>query len=278
MSLLANLNAFKNKVKTAPVLTTKTAKSTSPAASTKSTTPTPSISKRPFVDDDNDDDTISSTHEKELKKAAYDSGSGSGTHLSTKLLLAVGYIKEKGRPVTVESLLSYLNLNGEEQRTKLVNLLVKLDKIEYNERDKTVEYVSIYNIKSKDQLLSFLRGQATFKGISVKELKDGWSGCLDAIDELEKEGKILVLRMKKNDDPRLVWANVGSELGLVDDEFMKTWNDVKLPERAELPGMLKSLGLKPASVDPATGKEETTQEIKREKAERERLQILIWLY
>lgn len=45
--------------------------------------------------------------------------------------------------------------------------------------------------------MTFLRSQQTFQGISVKQLKDGWNGCLVAIDELEKNGAILVLRTKR---------------------------------------------------------------------------------
>jgi transcription initiation factor TFIIE subunit beta len=244
-NLLDNLNAFKSKVKTAPVLSTRTIKS-----------PTPPVpQKRRLLENDDDDN-------KDIKRPSMDN---SGTHLSTKLLLAVDYIKSKAKPVSIDALLSYLNLNDDTQGSKLVNLLINLDKMSYDKTNKTLEYVSIHNIKSKDELLSFLRNQPTFKGISVKELKDGWNGCIDAINELEEEDTILVQRTKKDNSPRLVWANVGGPLGIIDEEFVKSWQNVKLPERSELPGKLAKLGLKPASVDPNTIKKDVQQETKKRK-------------
>ncbi|CEP20734.1 TFA2 [Cyberlindnera jadinii] len=258
-NLLDNLNAFKSKVKSAPVLTSRTI--TSPSPSRKSTTPQPLQPpvKRRLDDEDEDDEN------EESKKQHIDP---SGTHLSTKLLLAVDYIKGKAQPVAIDALLSYLNLNEDSQRQKLVNLLTNLEKIQYDKDDQTLEYVSIHNIKTKDDLLKFLIDQTTFKGISVKELKDGWNGCIDAINELEEEGKILVLRTKKDNNPRLVWFNLGGELGSIDEEFVKSWQNVKLPERSELPGKLSALGLKPASVDPNTIKKDTTQQETKKRKQR----------
>lgn len=251
------MNAFRNKVKTAPVLSS-VKKTVSPAPSSPSTYSTISV-KRTAEEDDFDDDY-------KPKKPAHDT---TGSHLSTKLLLAVEYIKDRDAPVKVDALLSYLNINNDTQNSKLVSLVKNLDKIKYHEKDNTLEYVSIHNIKTKDDLLVFLRSQPTFRGISVKELKDGWNGCLGAINELEQEDKILVLRTKKDNHPRLVWANVGGELGAIDEEFVKIWLNVKLPERSELPGKLNKLGLKPASVDPATiKKDDNNAQIKKRKQRR----------
>lgn len=257
--LLANLNAFKNKVKSAPVLTSArrvptpppTAKSNGKSSTSSST----SGSKRAAADDydEYDDEEHGSRH----KKPAYDA---SGSHLSTKLLLAVEYIKERTKPVHIDALLSYLSLNNDDQKSKLLSLIKNLDKIHYDQSANTLEYVSVHNIKNKDELLIFLRSQPTFKGISVKELKDGWNDCVQSINELEKEGTILVLRTKKDNHPRLVWANVGGELGSIDEEFVQSWLQVKLPDRSELPGLLKKRGLKPASVDPATVKNNNSNE------------------
>lgn len=243
--LLADLNAFRTKVKSAPVLPPQTSK--------KSASPTPpstasTVAKRPIDEIDlDDDDTIS-------KKPSLDA---TGSHLSTKLLLAVEYVKDRGVPVPVSQLTSYLNLNNAEQQQKLLTLIKNLDKIKFIPSTNSLEYVSIHNIKSKEELLQFLRTRATFKGIPVKELRDGWNGCYDAINELEDEGKVLVLRTKKDSAPRLVWANNGGELGKIDEEFVKIWLSIKLPEPADLPGKLNKLGLKPASVDPATIKKDT---------------------
>ena len=121
-----------------------------------------------------------------------------------------------------------------------------------------------------------MRRQTTFKGTSVKELKDGWAGCVAAIDELESQGKILVLRNKKENAPRLVWANNGGELGYIDTEFKDMWDQVKLPEPDVLYQKLLDQGLKPTGADPNLIKKQPQQkEKKQKKQEEERLQIHI---
>ncbi|KAH3670282.1 hypothetical protein WICMUC_004935 [Wickerhamomyces mucosus] len=260
--LLANLNAFKNKVKSAPVLS-QTRRISSPSTPSSISSSKSTNSQKRTISDKNkndssssylggsDDDDDQDDDSYRLKKPAYDT---TGSHLSTKLLLAVEYIKSKTTTIPVSSLLSYLSLNDPEQRIKLIGLIKNLPKIKYDPIEETLEYVSIHNIKTKAELINFLRSQATFKGISVKELKDGWNDALQVIKELEDEGLILVLKTKKDNQPRLVWTNVGDPLNLIDDEFVTIWNGVKLPPQAELPGLLKQRGLKPASVDPATVK------------------------
>lgn len=62
----------------------------------------------------------------------------------------------------------------------------------------------------------------------------------------------------------------------IDEEFVKMWENVQLPQFAELPRKLQDLGLKPASVDPATIKRQTKRvEVKRRDKERVRLLTLI---
>jgi hypothetical protein len=43
--------------------------------------------------------------------------------------------------------------------------------------------------------------------MSVRTLKDGWSGAGAAIDELEKEGMVLVTRTNKDNLPKFVFWN-----------------------------------------------------------------------
>ena len=121
-----------------------------------------------------------------------------------------------------------------------------------------------------------MRRQTTFKGTSVKELKDGWAGCVAAIDELESQGKILVLRNKKENAPRLVWANNGGELGYIDTEFKDMWDQVKLPEPDVLYQKLLDQGLKPTGADPNLIKSNHNKRKRnKRKQEEERLQIHI---
>ncbi|SCW03196.1 LAFE_0G05116g1_1 [Lachancea fermentati] len=243
--LLANLNAFKSKVKpTPPPPARKTGGSEQKKRELKKEeSPAPKKAK-----------TVINNSE----------GSLTGTHLSTKLLLATEYIQERGEAVPIEQIESYLSLPAE---NNVIPLLKNINKIKFDPKYNTLQYVSIYDVHSAEELLKLLRTQVTFKGISCKELKDGWPQCNEVIDELESKNRVLVLRTKKDNQPRFVWYNFGGSLGGVDDDFVKMWETCKLPQRGELPRKLTDLGLKPASVDPATVKKQSTRvEVKKRKS------------
>ncbi|CAD1812117.1 TFIIE beta subunit core domain family protein [Candida parapsilosis] len=258
--LSAQLSAFKNKLKSGPSVAVARkaviSKPTSPLPTTSSNSSNTS-SKRP-----NPTDPAIEVYKRHKPERADISGS----HLSTQLHLAVEYIKEQDQPVSIGKLQQTLSFDVEHT---LLPLLKEIDRVKYDENNRTLEYVSLHNIKTADDLLEFLRKQTTFKGISVKELKDGWAGCIRAIDDLEAEDKILVLRNKKENAPRLVWANAGGKVGAISDEFKKMWVDVKLPEPDVLYQSLIDQGLKPTGADPSlVNKIPQQQEKKQKKARR----------
>lgn len=199
------------------------------------------------------------------KKPRVSLGDMSGSHLSTQLHLAVEYIKQHDGPVPVSRLQSYLTFDITHS---LLPLLKEIDRLKYDREHDTLQYVSLHNIQNSDDLLNFLRAQATFKGTSVKELKDGWSGYLEAITELEQQNKILVLRNKKENAPRLIWPNLGGELGLVDDEYKAMWASVKIPEPDNLYQALIDQSLKPTGADPSQLRKKPQQQEKKQKRAR----------
>lgn len=296
--LLANLNAFKNKVKSAPVLPVKS-KTTSnnvngtPYGSPKKRTASQRneeegkqvIEVEELDEDDDDDDGVEELDanddddddddESPMKKVRPGSIAAaalqatqtdiSKSHDSSKLLWATEYIQKKGKPVLVSELMDYLSMKKDD---KVLELLKKLDKIQYDPKKGTFKYMSTYDVHSAQELINLLRSQVTFKGISCKELKDGWPQCDETVNELEDESKILVLRTKKDKTPRYVWYNNGGELNRIDEDFVKMWENVQLPQFAELPRKLQDLGLKPASIDPATIKRQTTRVEAKKKRQR----------
>lgn len=238
-SLSEQLNSFKNKVKSAPVLAKKIVPKTEP--------PPPVAGHKREISDMGMSKGLSP---KKKKSMVYSqpANTGTGVHLGTQVVEAMNYIKSKDGPVEFKEIERYMS-------TPIDQLLPRLsrnERIRVDTQKQTATYVSIFNIYSKEELLTFLRSQQTFQGISVKQLKDGWNGCLVAIDELEKNGAILVLRTKKENIPRYVWANTGDRLGGLDEEFVTLWNKVKVPDSADLPKELEKASLKPTSVDPAT--------------------------
>ena len=44
-------------------------------------------------------------------------------------------------------------------------------------------------------------------GVSIKNLKESWKGSVDAILELELEGKVIIIRSGKDDNPKFAFWN-----------------------------------------------------------------------
>ncbi|KAH3899143.1 transcription factor TFIIE subunit TFA2 SCDLUD_004570 [Saccharomycodes ludwigii] len=318
-TLLDNLNKVKHKIEgpkkrkseeQTTIVTATSDKENTPVGTSKSDTASSNLAERPAdglpskklkSNPSEKVELTNTTKEKEEDKAVSPSkslsatlttnsnGPGlSGTHLSTKLLLATEYIQERGEAVPISQVESYLSLKPNSPEAKnVIQLLKNINKIKFDPVKKTLQYVSIYDVHSAGDLIDLLRKQATFKGISVKELKDGWPQCQEVIDDLEKRGRILVLRTKKDGSARFVWYNnyvtpakvrqlaMKNEDGhIIDEEFRKMWEKCKLPSRAELPRKLTDFGLKPASVDPASVKKEgtvTRVEVKKRKQRKSKI-------
>lgn len=188
-----------------------------------------------------------------------------GPHLLTRLHLAVEYIKQQDAAVPVKELEGYLLFDIS---NTLLPLLREIDRIKYDPALDTLEYMALHNIRTSDDLLSFLRSQLTFKGTSVKELRDGWAGCLEAIATLEEENKILVLRNKKDNAPRLVWANLGGDIGAIDEDFVRLWGKIRVPDRDSLYQVLVDNSLKPTGADPHDMKKKPQQQERKTKKAR----------
>ncbi|AGO12799.1 AaceriACR244Cp [[Ashbya] aceris (nom. inval.)] len=272
--LLANLNAFKSKIKTAPVITTrrkvvahqdsgshsggarqsKGTKREAPRDGAEQGAAQPSAAKKMKLG--------TASPQKAAVPARSENGALDSTHLSTKMLIATEYIQERAEAVPIDQIESYLSLPKD---NSVIPMLKGLAKFKFDPKKNTLQYVSIYDVHSAEELLKLTRTQVTFKGISCKELKDGWPQCFEVIDELEKKNRILVSRTKKDNSPRFVWYNFGGPLGEIDEDFVKMWENCKLPQRSELPRKLQDLGLKPASVDPATIKKQGSTRVEAKK-------------
>ena len=247
--LSSQLSAFKNRIRSGASVAVKRAVTPKPVK-------TPEPPKR-----SGDSDLAQA-----IKRQRQNDSALSGAHLSTRLHLAVEYIKLQDAPVPISKLQGYLSFDISDT---LLPLLKEIDRIKYDPANNTLEYMSLHNIGNAEDLLNFLRLQPTFKGTSVKELRDGWSGCLDAIAELEEENKIIVLRNKKENAPRLVWANLGGEIGTVDEEFVEMWSKIRVPDRDSLYQALIDNSLKPTGADPhELKKKPQQQERKQRKARR----------
>ena len=178
---------------------------------------------------------------------------GTGRNIMTQVTYAIEYLKNKGTPQTLTDLLSYLSIPPHEHEYKrtIGTILTSHEKVEYDRKNDggegTFRFRPVHNIRSKDSLLGHVQSQRTAQGLSVRELRDGWPNAEAAIDELERQGKLLVTRNKKDNHAKMVWANDPSLSFTVDEEFQAIWQKLRLPEPKVLADELERAGLTPAS-------------------------------
>ena len=187
---------------------------------------------------------------------------GYGSEVKTQMTFAVEYLKKKGEAKTATDIIDHLSLRNfaEEHKKELVEGLRGHPRVEWRpdaslseQTWKTGKYVYrpiIMDVKDKTSLLAHLQKKTDASGVSVKDLKDGWPNCEDALTELERVHKVLVVRTKKDNFPRFVWANDPSLHYDVDPEFKSLWSRVPLPSVDDMHRKLVSVGQKPTSEDP----------------------------
>lgn len=180
-------------------------------------------------------------------KSAPRPGVVESAHTRTQFVHAKEYLKKNECPILLKDLESYLGTPIE----PLIPWFQQHPNIRINLKDQTACYISKFDVYSADDLMRYLTRQKSFVGTSVKELEDGWSAAVPTINRMEEEGKLLVLRNKKDNSPRTVWPNLAGPVGTVDKMFVNLWQEAKVPSTNDLPGTLESAGLKPSSVDPS---------------------------
>jgi len=177
---------------------------------------------------------------------------GTGKELMTQITFAIDYLKGKEKPISFNDIFSYLSVQGIDDRGKqtMQHILQTHSKVEYNSKGLAgkgaYRFRPPHNVRSVDELEAYLQGQTTAQGIPAKELKEGWPGATDAIDELESVQKLLVTRVKKDNTPKMVWPDDPSLWHEIDDEWAETFVKVKMPTE-DLRQTLVDLHLTPTS-------------------------------
>ena len=166
------------------------------------------------------------------------------THLNTNILLTSEYLKQvhdndPEATLTFKDIITQLKLNKAEFKGLYSTLVNGTEKIKYIPDDEAeigkkknsafsqypgrFIYKTIYNITNGKELLKFLNDQLTYKGIAVKDLKDGWPKCNTTINELEMNGRLIVLRTKKDNSPRYIWRNTFRFSTRVKEQILKDY-------------------------------------------------------
>ncbi|KAF3062188.1 Transcription initiation factor IIE subunit beta [Daldinia childiae] len=193
--------------------------------------------------------------------AAKDFGEHSNTHLS----FAVEFLKEKRSPRPLQEILDHLTLQPppEDQQRAFVHSLKTHSRILFSPAPKskgsssqqpewrtgTYEYRAKFpGVVSKIKLLEYLQQRKDQGGISIKDIKDGWPDCDTAIEELEREHKVMgSIRTRKDTHARIIWPDTPDLHHDVDPEFRVMWFQEALPSVDEMPRKLKALGQKATS-------------------------------
>lgn len=174
----------------------------------------------------------------------------------THVVFAQDHLKEKfPSPVTFEDILAYLSLPVDLQKHKALikralqdhHRVTYIPKTSSTDRD-TFRYNPIHPVASTQDLLAYLQERPTVAGISVKELKDVWPDCVPELDKLEQQHKILIVRNKKDDTPRTIWADDPTLRTQPDTDFVDFWARTRLPgTEGELRSELEKAHLTPTS-------------------------------
>jgi transcription initiation factor TFIIE subunit beta len=205
----------------------------------------------------------------EVKKKRHDAdivysqpaNTGTGQDIRTQVLFAVEHIKNKNIPLKFGDIVSYLSLqhlaHDQAYIRALHHILRTHERVEYDPSGANGEGTFVFrpphNVRNAEQLLQKLQSQSTATGMLVKELKEGWPNVEDEINELEKQGKLLVTRNKKDDHPKMIWANDPSLIEHFDDEFKQIWYKIRVPDATAVKEELERAGITPTNKNKVVG-------------------------
>jgi transcription initiation factor TFIIE subunit beta len=187
---------------------------------------------------------------------------GFGNDVLTQMTFAVEYLKKKDEAKAITDILDHLSLvkYNESHKQTLVEQMRRHPRIQWvpdpalsEQTWRSGAYLHrplIPGVKNKTSLLAYLQRKIDATGVSVKELKDGWPDCEESLAELEREHRILVVRTKKDNHPRMVWINDPSLCNDLEQEFKIMWHRVQVPSIDDIVRKLSAVGQKPTSEDP----------------------------
>lgn len=161
-------------------------------------------------------------------------GSISGVMPGTQLWSILKYLESTRLPTRLEDLSIHLSLPNLPYDEHIIQALKVHPRIKYRRNDVTgtdlFEHKPEFDIASKDDLSTLLRVRAEHSpedggAIPCKALAASWAGAMAAVDELEKEGKVILFKGGKD---RYVYANL-HPIYRIDQEFQTLWHDLKVP-------------------------------------------------
>ncbi|KAK2463197.1 hypothetical protein APHAL10511_004852 [Amanita phalloides] len=189
---------------------------------------------------------------------------GTGTHVNTQLVYAVDHLKSTHNPMRLQDLAIVTNTPLDTDSV-LLERFRSHDRVQYDPKTDLYSYKHEFNFRNKAALLTEIQRQTRKGGgISVRVLKESWKEAPQAIEELEKEGEVLVTRTVKDGQLRMVFWNevkpTEEEGGVaVETEFHDLWHSLKVPNEVDLLKQLASEGLQATAAEAPMPKAPTTK-------------------
>ncbi|CAG8501130.1 3331_t:CDS:2 [Paraglomus brasilianum] len=191
--------------------------------------------------------------------AIYSQPADTGTvkHTLSQLHKVINFLKERvDSPQSAEDLKSH-QIADITTNDELYKLMINNEKIEYDAANGTFKYKPEFMIRSSEDLLQLLYERKDSKpcGMHFKDLADSYVDVTTSIQELEKESRILVIRLMKDNSPRLMFWNDVGENTTMDKEFVDMFHKVKTPDDVDLKVELQKAGLQTMAIleNKATG-------------------------
>ncbi|KAG2107679.1 uncharacterized protein F5147DRAFT_696663 [Suillus discolor] len=173
---------------------------------------------------------------------------GTGTNVNTQLVYAIDHLKSTHNPMRLQDIAIVTNTPLETDAV-LLEKFKSHDKIIWDSKTDLYSYRHEFSFRNKVALLTEIQRQTRKGGgIPVRALKESWKEAPQAIEELEKEGEVLVTRTVKDGQLRMVFWNEikpDDESGgkHVEKEFFDLWHSLKVPNDVDLLKALHAEGL-----------------------------------
>ncbi|KAH9476852.1 Transcription initiation factor IIE subunit beta [Psilocybe cubensis] len=173
---------------------------------------------------------------------------GTGNNINTQLVYAVNHLKSTPNPMRLQDL-AIVTSTPLDTDPLLLEKFKAHDRIQWDPKTDLYSYKHEYSFRNKAALLTEIQRQTRKGGgISVRALKESWKEAPQAIEELEKEGEVLVTRTVKDGQLRMVFWNEikpteNSGGAPVEKEFHDLWHSLKVPNDVDLLKQLASEGL-----------------------------------
>ncbi|EXJ95003.1 hypothetical protein A1O1_00121 [Capronia coronata CBS 617.96] len=195
--------------------------------------------------------------------------SAAGSDARTNVVYAANRLKEKfPESISWDDLVAFVlpsHKRTEEQIDMFRRFLQVNPKVSHDPATDSYRFKPLHDIASADDLLKYLQNQDSALGLNVRELKDGWTDVEETIDRLEAEHKILVVRNKKDNHPRMVWLDDPTLVAPLDQEFKDIWLQIPLPSVEDTIKELRRMNHK------STGEPARTDAITRPKKEKRKV-------